>query len=99
MNLIVYFTFGYDVAWRTPGLPASYGGPDPGTFLGQLTNVARATPWWYGVTFRRGLIWTGAGCLIIRVHSERPGIYGPDERLAALAQSLLPTRGFARAYH
>ena len=65
---IVYFTFGYFVAWRTPGLPAFYGGTDPGTFLGQLANVARQTPWLYGVAFLRGLLWTAAGCLIIRMH-------------------------------
>ena len=69
--VIVYFTFGYYVAWRTPGLPAFYGGTDPGTFLGQLGNVVRDTPWLFGVAFFRGLIWAGIGSLIIRMHKGK----------------------------
>jgi hypothetical protein len=68
LYVIVYFTFGYYVAWRTPGLPEFYGGADPGTFLRQLANVMRDTPWLYAVAFFRGLIWTGVGCIIIRMH-------------------------------
>ena len=68
LYIVVYFAFGYFVAWRTPGLPAFYGGTDPGTFLGQLGNVTRDTPWLYPLQFVRGLIWTGIGCIIIRMH-------------------------------
>ncbi len=68
LYVIVYFTFGYYVAWRTPGLPAFYGGTDPGTFLGQLINVMRDTPWLYAVALFRGLIWAGIGCIILRMH-------------------------------
>lgn len=64
----IYFIFGYYVAWRTPGLPAFYGGADPGTFLGQLGNVAATTPWLFPFQLLRGLIWTGIGCLIVRMH-------------------------------
>jgi hypothetical protein len=71
LYVIVYFTFGYYVAWRTPGLPAFYGGTDPGTFLGQLANVMRDTPWLYAVALFRGLIWAGIGCIIIRMHKGR----------------------------
>lgn len=65
---IVYFTFGYFVAWRTPGLPEFYGGTDPGTFFGQLANVMRDTPWLFALQIFRGLIWTGIGCIIVRMH-------------------------------
>jgi hypothetical protein len=65
---IVYFTFGYYVAWRTPGLPEFYGGKDPGTFFGQLINVANETPWLFLFQVFRALIWTGIGCVIIRMH-------------------------------
>ncbi len=68
LYVIVYFTFGYYVAWRTPGLPEFYGGFDPGTFFGQLANVMRDTPWLYAVALFRGLIWAGIGCIIIRMH-------------------------------
>ena len=71
LYVIVYFTFGYYVAWRTPGLPQFYGGTDPGTFVGQLGNVMRDTPWLFGVAFFRGLIWAGIGSLIIRMHKGK----------------------------
>jgi len=64
----VYFLFGYFVAWRTPGLPEFYGGSDPGTFFGQLGNVARDSPWLYPFQVLRGLIWAGLGCLIVGMH-------------------------------
>ena len=65
---VVYFTFGYYVAWRTPGLPEFYGGTDPGTFFGQLANVIRDTPWLFLFQLFRALVWTGIGCVIIRMH-------------------------------
>ncbi len=68
LYICVYFTFGYYVAWRTPGLPEFYGGTDPGTFAGQLGNVLRDTPWLFALQFFRGLIWAGTGCLIIAMH-------------------------------
>lgn len=77
----VYFTFGYFVAWRTPGLPEFYGGTDPGTYLGQLANVIRDTPWLPFFQLLRGLIWTALGCLLLRMHK------GPDWE-AALATGL-----------
>ncbi len=64
----VHFTFGYYVAWRTPGLPQFYGGTDPGTFIGQLANVFRATPWLFAFQVFRALVWAGLGCLIVRMH-------------------------------
>jgi hypothetical protein len=68
---IVYFVFGYYVAWRTPGLPEFYGGTDPGTFFGQLSNVARETPWLFALQIFRGLIWTGIGCIIVGMHKGK----------------------------
>ena len=68
---IMYFSFGYYVAWRTPGLPEFYGGTDPGTFLGQLGNVLRDTPWLPLLQVFRGLIWTGLACVIIRLHKGK----------------------------
>ena len=71
LYVIVYFTFGYYVAWRTPGLPEFYGGTDPGTFLGQLGNVMRDTPWLFLLQIFRGLIWARMGCLIILMHKGK----------------------------
>ncbi len=72
LYVMIYFTFGYYVAWRTPGLPEFYGGTDPGTFLGQLANVMRDTPWLLLLQVFRGLIWTGIGWLIVGMHKGRP---------------------------
>lgn len=71
LYVVVYFTFGYYVAWRTPGLPEFYGGTDPGTFIGQLGNVWSETPWLFPFQFARGLIWAGLGCLIVAMHKGR----------------------------
>ncbi len=71
LYVAVYFTFGYYVAWRTPGLPAFYGGTDPGTFAGQLANVWRDTPWLYVLQIVRGLFWAVTGCIILAMHKGR----------------------------
>ncbi len=71
LYVAVYFTFGYYVAWRTPGLPAFYGGADPGSFLGQLGNVLRDTPWLYPFQVARGLVWAGTGCIILAMHKGK----------------------------
>ena len=68
LYVMVYFTFGYYVAWRTPGLPEFYGGSDPGSYIGQLGNVMRDTPWLYPFQLFRGLIWAGTGILILAMH-------------------------------
>jgi hypothetical protein len=31
--VILYFTFGYYIAWRNPAVPEYYGGTDPGSFF------------------------------------------------------------------
>jgi hypothetical protein len=68
LYVAVYFTFGYYVAWRTPGLPEFYGGTDPGSYFGQLANVMRDTPWLPFFQLGRGLMWTAIGCILLRMH-------------------------------
>jgi hypothetical protein len=67
LYVIIYFTFGYFVAWRTPGLPEFYGGKDPGSFIGQLGNVMRDTPWLPFFQILRSMIWTAVAVPIIRM--------------------------------
>ncbi|MEP6848406.1 MAG: hypothetical protein ABI999_06090 [Acidobacteriota bacterium] len=43
--VLLYFTFGYYIAWRNPAVPEYYGGTDPGSFFAQFGNVLRDTPW------------------------------------------------------
>lgn len=67
LYVIVYFTFGYFVAWRTPGLPEYYGGQDLG-FLPGLGVTMRETAWLPFFQMLRAMIWAGFGCVIIRMH-------------------------------
>jgi len=71
LYVIVYFIFGYYVAWRTPNLPEFYGGSDPGSFIGQLGSVVRDTAWLPFFQIFRGFIWAAIGCLIIRMHAGK----------------------------
>ncbi len=68
LYVIVYFVFGYYVAWRAPGLPEFYGGRDPGTFLAQLLDIARESAWLPLLQVARGLIWAAIGSIIISMH-------------------------------
>ena len=63
---VVYFGFGYFIAWRTPGLPEFYSGQDPGTFFGQLANVMRDTPWLPVLQVIRGACWTLIAVVLLR---------------------------------
>lgn len=56
---MLYFTFGYFVAWRNPAVQAYYGGSDPGTFLLQIGIVLRETPWLPLFQIPRSLVWVG----------------------------------------
>jgi len=43
--LILYFTFGYFIAWRNPVVREYYGGIDEGAFFAHMGAVLRNTPW------------------------------------------------------
>ena len=54
---LLYFGFGYFVAWKHPAILAYYQGTDPGSFFAQLANVAKETPGLYGLQAFRALFW------------------------------------------
>jgi hypothetical protein len=64
--VVLYFTFGYYVAWRSPAVTAYYQGTDPGTFWLGMRDVFRDTPWLPPAQFLRGLVWTALAILILR---------------------------------
>lgn len=64
---VLYFSFGYYVAWRNPAVQAYYGGTDPGSFAAQLANVMRDTPWLPFFQLLRGLLWTLIALPVIRM--------------------------------
>ncbi len=42
--VVIYFTFGYFIAWKSAAVRAYYGGSDPGSFSAQIRSVLRDTP-------------------------------------------------------
>ena len=65
--VVVYFTFGYFIAWRSPAVRAYYGGTDPGSFLLQIRSVLRDTPWLPALQILRGLLWAILAIPVIRM--------------------------------
>lgn len=64
--VVLYFTFGYFIAWRTPAVREFYGGGDPGDFFAQMQTVVRDTPWLIPFQIFRALCWAGIAVIIIR---------------------------------
>ena len=65
--LILYFTFGYYIAWRNPAVLEYYGGTDPGGLLPQMASVLWKTPWLVPLQILRALCWAGLAVLVIRM--------------------------------
>jgi hypothetical protein len=70
-HLVVYFTFGYFVAWKSPAVRAYYGGSDPGSFLMQMRTVLRDTPWLVPLQVVRAMLWTALAVPVIRMMKGR----------------------------
>jgi hypothetical protein len=66
--LLLYYTFGYFVAWRNPAVQEYYGGSDPGSFFAQLAAVWQATPWMFAWQGFRGLLFAAFVLPVIRMH-------------------------------
>lgn len=64
--VVVYFVFGYYVAWRTPAVTAYYQGTDPGRFWLQMRSVLRETPWLPLAQVLRGLAWAALAVAVLR---------------------------------
>ena len=55
--VVLYFTFGYYVAWQVPAVREYYGGSDPGSLFLQTASMARTQPWFFPIQLGRGLLW------------------------------------------
>jgi hypothetical protein len=64
--VVIYFVFGYFIAWKSPAVRAYYGGSDPGSFLTQMNIVIRDTPWLLPLQVVRAILWTALAVLVIR---------------------------------
>jgi hypothetical protein len=65
--VVIYFTFGYFIAWQSEAVRSFYGGSDPGSFFAQIRIVLRDTPMLLPLQAVRALMWTALAVLIIRM--------------------------------
>lgn len=69
--VLIYFSFGYFIAWKSPAVRAYYGGSDPGSFLGQMSSVVRETPLLLPLQAGRALLWAAIAVPVIRMMKGR----------------------------
>lgn len=65
--VIIYFTFGYFIAWKSAAVRAYYGGHDPGSFFAQIASVLRHQPSLVLLQVVRALLWTAIAWPVVRM--------------------------------
>ena len=65
--LLIYFTFGYFIAWKNPAVRAYYGGNEPSSFLAHVASLLRAEPALFLLQAVRALLWTAIAVPVIRM--------------------------------
>ena len=65
--VVIYFTFGYYIAWKNAAVRVYYGGSDPGSFLAQMNAVMRDTPLLMPLQAMRAILWTAIAVPVIRM--------------------------------
>jgi hypothetical protein len=65
--VVLYFTFGYFVAWQHPEVRAYYNGVDAGGFFPHMAMVLRDTPWLIPFQIVRAILWTAIALPVIRM--------------------------------
>ena len=69
--VVIYFTFGYFIAWKSAAVRAYYGGSDPGSFPAQMRTVVRDTPLLLPLQAVRAILWAAIAVLVIRMMKGR----------------------------
>jgi len=64
---VIYFTFGYFIAWQSPAVRAYYGGSDPHGFIDNMTNLLRNQPSLFVLQAARALLWTAFALPVIKM--------------------------------
>jgi hypothetical protein len=64
--LILYFTFGYYIAWRNPAVLEYYRGVDEGSFFAHMKTVPRDMPWLIPIQIVRAICWVALALPVIR---------------------------------
>lgn len=65
--VLIYFSFGYFVAWRSPAVHTYYGGIDEGSFIAQMKTVLITTPWLVPLQLGRAVLWAALAVPIVRM--------------------------------
>lgn len=65
--VIIYFTFGYFIAWQSAAVRAYYGGGDTGSFIAQMTSELSARPSLFLLQAGRGLLWAALAVPVINM--------------------------------
>ena len=65
--VIIYFTFGYFIAWKNPAVRAYYGGNDPAGFISHITTVLRHEPLLFLLQAVRALLWIAIALPVIQM--------------------------------
>ena len=70
--VVLYYSFGYFVAWKNPAVQAYYGGIDPGSFFAQIAGIWATSPWMFLLQALRAMLWVAFSLPVIRMHQGRP---------------------------
>ena len=65
--LVLYFTFGYFIAWKNAAVQSYYGGTDPGSFITHLANLLRDEPSLFLLQAMRALLWAALAVPIMKL--------------------------------
>jgi hypothetical protein len=68
---VLYFAFGYFVAWKNSAVREYYGGSDEGSFLAHMRMVLTNTCWLIPFQMLRGILWAAIALPVIRMLKGR----------------------------
>lgn len=65
--LLIYFTFGYFIAWKNDAVRFYYNGGDPGNFFSHIANLTRTEPLLFLLQAVRALLWAAIAVPVIKL--------------------------------
>ena len=65
--VVMYFTFGYFIAWKSEAVRAYYGGHDPGNFIAHISSLLRTEPLLFLLQVVRGMLWAALAVPVIKM--------------------------------
>ena len=65
--VVIYFTFGYFIAWKSEAVRAYYGGHDPGNFIAHISSLLRTEPLLFLLQVVRGMLWAALAVPVIKM--------------------------------